>query len=162
MQDLALERRRESQQSVREFCVGTVPCLQDVASVLRSVSTQYCLFLALDAGTIKDEEVRGVAKLLLQRGLAYLCAWGPGCERVHDLFDLERLPKEPQGRVVMTTWHSKDSLPKALWFFEHCVEPAEGFTADCRDWVALSIGNSSWAEQIRTALIEAPPQAADQ
>ena len=80
--------------------------------------------------------------------------WGPDCERVHDLFDLERSPHEPRGRVVMTTWHSKDSLAKALWFFEHCAEPSEGFAEHCRDWVALSVANVAWAQQIRTALID--------
>ena len=60
---------------------------------------------------------------MLEQGIAYLCVWGTDCERVHDLFDLERMPDEPKGRVVMTTWHSKESLSEALWFFANCVEP---------------------------------------
>jgi hypothetical protein len=149
-----LERMKDKEQPTRNYCVGSVELLQDIPSALGGVSAKYCLFLALDATSINDEEIRRTAKMLLERGITYFCVWGPGCERVHDLFDLERLPEEPRDCVVMTTWHSKDSLSKALWFFEYCVEPAEGFAADCRDWVALSIANESWAQHIRTALME--------
>ena len=152
MDNLSLQQRTDA---TRRFCVGRVPRLQDVALILECLSPHYCLFLALDASLIYDEEVRRTAKLLLDRGIAYFCVWGPDCERVHDLFDLERLPQEPRDRVVMTTWHSKESLSKALWFFEHCAEPTEGFAADCGDWVALSIESMSWAEQIRAAFIAA-------
>jgi len=155
MGNLLFERRQDLEQPARSFCVGRVSLLRDVPSVLESVSANYCLFLALDAAAIDAEEIRKIAKLLLDRGIAYFCVWGPACERVHDLFDLERLPKEPRDRVVMTTWHSKESLSEALWFFEHCAEPAEGFAANCRDWVALSVESTSWAQQIRAALIEA-------
>jgi hypothetical protein len=148
-----LERIKDKEQPTRNYCVGTVELLQDVPSALGGVSAKYCLFLALDATSINDEEIRRTAKMLLERGIAYFCVWGPGSERVHDLFDLERLPEEPGDSVVMTTWHSKESLSDALWFFECCVEPAEGFAADCRDWVALSIANESWGQDIRTALI---------
>jgi hypothetical protein len=64
------------------------------------------------------------------------------------------LPNEPRGRVVMTTWHSKESLSEALWFFANCVEPDVGFEADCKDWVALSAKNESWAQQIHANLID--------
>lgn len=154
MENPMLERMKDKQQPTRNFCVGSVKLLQDIPSALEAVSAKYCLFLAFDASSINDEEIRRIAKLLLERGIAYFCVWGPDCERVHDLFDLERLPEEPRDRVVMTTWHSKESLSKALWFFEYCAEPAEGFAPDCRDRVALSIANESWAQQIRTALIK--------
>ena len=149
-----LERMKHKEEPTRNYCVGGVDLLQDIPSALEAVSAKYCLFLALDATSINDEEIRRTAKVLLERGIAYFCVWGPECERVHDLFDRERLPEEPRDRVVMTTWHSKESLSKALWFFEYCAEPADGFVADCRDWVALSIANESWAQHIRTTLIE--------
>jgi hypothetical protein len=93
-----------------------------------------------------------MAKGLLRHGIAYLCVWGPDCERVHDQFDLERVPDEPKGRVVMTTWHSKESITDALWFFATCAEPDEGFESECTDWVAISVANEAWAETIRVEL----------
>jgi hypothetical protein len=149
-----LEVMRDKKHPTRRFCVGRVPYLDDIQLALDTVSPNYCLFLAVEATSISDEELRKTAKLLLEQGIAYFCVWGPDCERVHDQFDLERMPNESKGRVVMTTWHSKESLSEALWFFANCVAPDDGFEADCTEWVALSVGNDSWAQQIRTTLTE--------
>ena len=73
---------------------------------------------------------------------------------MHDQLDLERMPEEPRNRVVMTTWHSEEPLSEALWFFANCAEPTEGFAADCMDWVAVSVENEKWLQQIRTDLLE--------
>ena len=42
----------------------------------------------------------------------------------------------------------------ALWFFATCVEPDEGYKADCKDWVGVSVGSVDWAQEIRSSLIE--------
>jgi hypothetical protein len=117
--------------------------------MLRFSSVPCCLFLAVDSTAVSDAVVRNMAKGLLQHGIAYLCVWGPDCERVHDQFDLERLPDEPRGRVVMTTWHSKETLSDALWFFATCAEPDAGFKTECTDWVAVSVLNEAWARTMR-------------
>jgi hypothetical protein len=109
-----LEMQRDEQHPNRRFCVGMVPTLEGVQSALDSVSASYCLFLAVNATSINDDTLRKTAKSLLESGLAYFCVWGPDCERVHDQVDLERLPDEPKGRVVMTTWYARESLSEAL------------------------------------------------
>jgi hypothetical protein len=147
-----LEIYAERRNPQRRFCIGNIPNLDDIALTLEPVSTNYCLFLAMDATTFSDEAIRGAAKSLMQRGLAYFCVWGPECERVHDLLDQERMREEPEGRCVITTWHAKESLPNALWFFANCVEPDDGFIANCTDWVALSVANKAWLHQMRTNL----------
>jgi hypothetical protein len=101
---------------------------------------------------VSDTAIRDVARRLLQHGIAYLCVWGSDCERVHDQFDLERMPDEPRGRVVMTTWHSEESLSEALWFFATCAEPDDAFASNCTDWVALSVTNNAWASAIQIEL----------
>ena len=98
-----LERVKDKEQPTRNYCVGSVDLLLDIPSALEAVSAKYCLFLAFDATSINAEEIRRTAKMLLERGIAYFCVWGPECERVHDLFDLERLPEEPRDNAVMTT-----------------------------------------------------------
>lgn len=140
---------------MQRFCVGAVPSVKRVRSILDSVSASYTLFLAVDASSIDDESLREMGRSLLERGISYLCVWGPDCERVHDQFDMERMPSEPKGRVVMTTWHSKESLSKALWFFANCVEPDYGFEPDCKDWVAVSVNDEAWAREIGVQLTEA-------
>ena len=117
-----LDCRKNTTESNRRFCAGYVAAIEDVPPVLRSSSDPCCLFLAVDATAVSDAAIRNVARRLLQHGIAYLCVWGPDCERVHDQFDLERMPEEPKGRVVMTTWHSKEGLSDALWFFATCAE----------------------------------------
>ena len=161
-----LEIQLDKQNGSRRFCIGNVPSLDDVPSTLESIATSYALFLALDATSVRNEVLQKAAKTLLDRGMVYLCAWGPDCERVHDQFDLLRDPKEPEGQVVMTTWHSNESLPEALWFFANCAWPDEAFKANCTDWVAFSVANEAWAQEIRMNLIEgrvaepdAPPEA---
>jgi hypothetical protein len=137
----------------RRFCVGTVPNLEDLPLALEQVSRYYALFLAVDATLINNEALGKTAKSLLERGCVYFCAWGPDCERVHDQFDLQRMPKEPKGMVVMTTWHSKESLSNALWFFASCAEPGEGFESECTDWVAVSVREEAWRQIIQKGLI---------
>ncbi|MDE3187406.1 MAG: hypothetical protein KGM96_07775 [Acidobacteriota bacterium] len=149
-----LEARRDLHNAARRFCVGNVPSVQDVAAVLDSISTHFVLFLALDATKVKNEVLQKIARALLDRGMVYLCAWGPDCERVHDLVDQQRAPVEPEGEIVMTSWHSKESLSEALWFFANCAEPTEGFETTCRDWVAISVANEAWEMEIREGLFE--------
>jgi hypothetical protein len=84
-------------------------------------------------------------------GCVYFCSWGADCERVHDNFDGERDPDAP---VIMTTWHNEESLDEALWFFVRDTHPDDGYSSTCGCGVAISIGNSAWAEHIRARLTE--------
>lgn len=85
-------------------------------------------------------------------GLAYLCAWGPDCERVHDIFDEEDLARGLERGthdVIMTTWHNDESLEEALWFFVHSASPADGYVHGCADWVIAPIANPVWEQEVR-------------
>ncbi len=146
------DMQRDQDQPLRRFRISELPSLREIRSALDGISEHFCLLLAMDATTTSDRELREAAKLLLKRGITYLCVWGPDCERVHDLFDLERMPHEPKDRVVMTTWHSKEPLSEALWFFATCVEPADGFASTCTDWIALSVRNAPWMQEMQTYL----------
>ncbi|WP_334184471.1 DUF7684 family protein [Novosphingobium sp.] len=66
-----------------------------------------------------------VASWLVDRGCLYFIAWGVACEDWHDAVDWTVLEafdfgEIPDDRFVMTTWHSKETLPEALWFAENC------------------------------------------
>ena len=112
------------------------------------------LLLALDASSIGNERISAMAQSLISRGLAGISVWGPDCSRVHDLFDEERDPNETDETVVMTTWHDNEPISEAVCHFDLCAYPADDFKADCNDWVAISVGNESWKEEMRSALIE--------
>ena len=77
------------------------------------------LFIAGDSHALPADEIGRIAEKFLNEGLRYLCAWGPDCERVHDIFDEVLLGDgtEPYDFDIMTTWHEDDSFGEALWFF---------------------------------------------
>jgi hypothetical protein len=54
----------------------------------------------------------------------------------------------------MTTWHSKDSLDEALWFFMHNAFPDDGYVNSTRSALAISVGNPAWGKQIRCRLAD--------
>ncbi len=111
---------------------------------LRVDSQYFALFTAFDLSQHPQQELSGIATGLVQRGLAYACCWGDDCERLHDSIDRASVDKiEAAGgdysNVVMTTWHSKESLRKALWFFEYAAEPAEAYFTGCLDYVIATV-----------------------
>jgi hypothetical protein len=62
---------------------------------------------------------------LASAGCVYLCAWGPGCEHVHDTMD-DVLEQELDGspeQNIRTTWHSTESLEQAAMFSLEHAEP---------------------------------------
>jgi hypothetical protein len=55
------------------------------------------------------------------------------------------------GPVVVTTWHSAESLADAIRFALCCTRPDDAFEA-CDSFIGISIANRTWFEEIRTAL----------
>lgn len=120
-------------------------------------SKHFLLFLACDACRLAEAKITAFARQTLKQGLTGLCAWGPDCERVHDIFDevfVEEYWDGEDESVIMTTWHDDESLKEALWYFVHCATPAQAYEEGCRSWVAASVGNSEWSERIFTLLAE--------
>ncbi|MDB6019130.1 MAG: hypothetical protein JWR19_3619 [Pedosphaera sp.] len=111
----------------------------------------FIAFLAADATNIDTETLQKFASRLLDAGCVYFCAWGADCERVHDIFDDVSLSIEP---VIMTTWHSTDSLDEALWFFVYNAYPDDGYSDACRSNLAITVGHPEWAEQIGKRLAD--------
>ncbi|MCW8139562.1 MAG: hypothetical protein KIT58_11745 [Planctomycetota bacterium] len=118
---------------------------------------RFVLFVAANARSVGDTSVMEAARRSLASGLCYLVAWGPDCERVHDLFDRVIVDEHFRGTetvesVIMTTWHERDSLEDALAFFLGAATPADDYRATCRSWLAVSIGSDDWAARIASAL----------
>ena len=76
------------------------------------------LFIAADSSKVSAAEISDIAEKLLQRGLRYVCTWGPDCERVHDIFDETIVGdgSETYNFQPMTTWHD-EPFGEALYFF---------------------------------------------
>jgi hypothetical protein len=129
--------------------------LDDLPQAIATTSEQhFVLFLAWDAHGVPDETVIGFAQSLIRRGLAYIVAWGPDCERVHDLFDHVDIEENPEPNapgmdtVIMSTWHDTESLEKALWFSLYSAYPASPYDRTTTATVAAAIASPAWGAAI--------------
>jgi hypothetical protein len=134
----------------------SIPNLGSFPSQLEMPNQSFVLLLACDARQIKDSVITDFANLMIDRGIAYLCAWGPDCERVHDLFDLtyvmREIGEERRYPHVMTTWHDAESLDEALWFMLFSAYPDEAFADTCGFDLAVSVANDEWGAHIQKRL----------
>ncbi len=123
----------------------------DLPARLELPTQHFVCFLASDATSVDSEALTRFARSLLMSGCVYFSSWGPDCERVHDSFDAACDVDAP---VIMTTWHSQESLDEALWFFVCDTHPDEAYSSACGCGIAISIGNSAWAEHIQGRLTD--------
>lgn len=127
--------------------------LPDFASLPDSISLpgrRFVAFVAADATGVDAAVLANFCRKLTKTGCVYFCAWGPDCERVHDVFDEGVLDIEP---VIMTTWHDKESLDSALWFFLFSAFPDDGYGI-VQNGLAISIGDPAWDKQICNRLAD--------
>lgn len=127
--------------------------LQDLALAIPAVEGQFVLFLACDGTNLPDEELRAFSVAMLERGIAYLVAWGPDCSRVHYRFDLAEVDRDIdlglEGPSVMTSWHEDESLEEAFYFFLFNAWPDEAFEDTCNTAIAAAVGNAPWSSRLR-------------
>jgi hypothetical protein len=124
-------------------------------AALRLPSPRFVMLLTWDARSASAEEIGQLADKALDHGLAYLCAWGPDCERVHDVFDevcVERDLNGSTGASVMTTWHDDEPLEAAARFAIRLAVPDPELKAGCDTVFAVCIGDGALAQQLDRAL----------
>jgi len=128
---------------------GADPSTWDVASD-HSLGP-FTVLLLIDADRYSDDVITGLAERLLERGLAYLCAWGPGCARVHLLFDIGYIGdgSKDWGRFLMTTDHADEALAEALWFAID-LAISEDVTDVAESAVVIGVDNADWRTEILT------------
>ena len=142
------------------FCVVELRTL-NWPSALHIASKRFRLFVAGDVTHVPTETISAFAGGALKRGMVYLCAWGPDCERFHDIVDEVIVEDElgerlfvgtRMGDTVMTTWHEDEDLEESLDFFINLAHPTEGFHSDSDSWVIVCLDNPDWAKVIRDRL----------
>jgi hypothetical protein len=125
----------------------------DLAACARRPFTCLC---AMDASGVSVDDIAALLERLLILGCAYLCAWGPDCDRVHDIMDeivVGDNPPDTDRGLVMTTWHTHDTFEETLWFLEQCTFPAEDKFPNGADLaLILCIGNSDLPQAVRDYL----------
>jgi hypothetical protein len=152
---IQLERIGKNDVSERHLFVLSLPHISDLPEALNLQSKYFGVLLACNAWGISDVAIVEFARSLVENGMRYFSSWGGDCERVHDLFDsaiINREPHETEDSVIMTMWLKEESLDEALWSFLYVSFPANDYWADCGAELIIIVGNSGWAEQIKTRL----------
>ncbi len=111
------------------------------------------LFIAADARSVHTDTIVRAADRMLSSGLRYVCAWGPDCERVHDIFDEVHAGNgtgDP-AFTLMITWHSNESLEEALWFFIANAFPVDAGTG-AASHLAVTVDRADWTATVDTSL----------
>jgi hypothetical protein len=117
-------------------------------------SNHFVLLLAADYDNVPSEEITKIAKQLIDKGLAYICTWGPSCEKAHDAFDLANvLWEEKKGKElhVMSTWHSEEPIEEAIWFALFCAFVDEEI-CEQTSTIFVNIENPQWQKIIERSL----------
>jgi hypothetical protein len=128
-------------------------------------SKRFRLFVAADVAAAKTEAIFEFARSALNAGVVYFCAWGPGCEKFHDIVDEQIVANELDESsspglgadgtdTVMTTWHQDESLQEAVNFFVTSAHPTSGFENDSGTWVAICVNSPEWTQTVRRLLDE--------
>ena len=139
--------------SERELFVVDAPLPEDVPSVLPLQCKHFVCLLAWDSQSIPTSTILALASRICASGCAYICCWGPGCERAHDIFDEADLKLRPNGPWVMSTWHNDEPLSEAIWFSLFNSYPDDAYFDQCRAVVGITIGAPEWATEIRSAFL---------
>ncbi len=138
----------------RIFCVGNASSIEALPALFDDITKPFVLLFAIDATKFSDKQIVQAAEQIVPKGLTYLCAWEPDCERVHDLFDRAMRPYEettlnPLQKLIKTTWHDDEPLRKAAWFLRNCAFPAEMETPVDFECIGISVNNLLWCRTIR-------------
>jgi hypothetical protein len=150
-----LERIRDRVVQERDLFVLDVQGVDDLRSLAELPSKHFACFVAWDADVSDVATVSRLAEILLDFGAVYVASWGQACELVQDVVDEVVASREVESGVrrplVITTWHSDESLAEALWFLTFTASPDDAYLETCLATVAISIGSPERAEEIRGA-----------
>jgi hypothetical protein len=140
-------------------CALFSEAVTDFAALERVVlpSARTVLFIAADAHGVRTDTIAHVAERMLASGVVYVCVWGSGCKRVHDIFDDVHVGDGTieSNFTLMSTWHGDESLEEALWFFIQCALPLDTEIEET-SYLAVTVGSAEWAASIDHALSDLP------
>lgn len=86
----------------------------------------YLLLVCADSSACSVAEISLSVDAAIDTRCAFFCAWGPDCERVHDIYDETCVIRQVDGAnpppMTMTTWHANDTLAGAVWDALFCYD----------------------------------------
>jgi len=148
---VAVINHGKDKETKRWLCTLAIECIDDLPSNLDLPSKHFCLLVVADSRRLTEKAIYQFAVSLLRQGAVYICTWGPGCERVHDLFDQARDELNPQATgwdIIMTSWHNDDTLDEVVWLAINTTWPADYYWDSCQTVLMVIIDNNEWAEKV--------------
>jgi len=152
-----LEKVGHDDETGRDLFVTLISSSADVPVDVQLTTRRFVCVIAWDARAASIADVSAVARWLLDSLAVYVCAWGPDCERVHDIIDEEHIGPNPDPTAsppIMTTWHDEQSLDDVLGFVLTTAMPDDAYVDECCSTLGISIESAEWADQIRAAFTE--------
>src|SRR2546421_4283192 len=136
----------------RSLYLSTISDLSEWPSEIEEPKPYFILFLALDASELADEVVTAFASKLAVQEVGYVCAWGPECSHVHDLFDFAIVANEELRReadendtTIMTSWHADEDLDEALYYAVFNAFLDDYYSHGSNALLAVVVDSPSWA-----------------
>ena len=122
---------------------------------LHPPGTPFVVLLAADTASATVDEIYRVADECLSAGAVYALAWGPGCQRMEDIFDeaVVKTGDEPARPVIMTTAHPDQPLEDALDFALTVAIPNQHYEA--HHVLLAFVGNVTWYNRAHEFLEDA-------
>jgi hypothetical protein len=146
---LELESLGEVEELGRQLYLATAPAFSAWPDEVSSLAPPFIAVVVADASGASADDLGSFAAKLLAQGAGYVCAWGPDCERVHDVFDEVLVGDESaHPEHVMTTWHPDEPLDEALWFAVWAAFN-EDFPTTTTVLFAVVAQRTSWASAVR-------------
>jgi hypothetical protein len=103
------------------------------------------------------EDAGQLASTAVTQGLAFACAWGPGCSIIEEAFDEAIVGDgsrvETHDDVILTTSHADESLEEAIEFFLDAATPSKTRAPGCDAWVVFALG-PALARRVENALMK--------
>jgi hypothetical protein len=143
--------------SERRLFLLELASLSELPAPFALPSKHFTCLLALDATSASPGELARLASGLLGAGAVYVCAWGPDCERVQQLFDDAILVHEPSQANefhVMTTSHADRPIEEALCFLLRSAYPSDAYWDSCRAELVVVVGLPEAIAIVSQALTE--------
>jgi hypothetical protein len=134
----------------RRLYVASFSGVEDWPRTLNEPERPFMVFTALDARLITDDELRRLARALIDQGCVFSCSWGPDEDRVEKAFDLAADDAEQAGGPPASDfWSTSDneSLDDALWY--------AAFTPGSEDdpvGALLAVAEDTWLGEIEARL----------
>lgn len=123
----------------------------DVLLALPSRAKPFRCVLLIDRQVAEDVR-KEMCRNVIAAGCLYAMTWGRDCELWHDEIDAAAAnhfsnTTVPDSRLVMTTWHSEETLEESLHFAKYTAR--NSYAGECLEYlVVLDLGTKSRSTEV--------------